>query len=189
MGSEDPPVPPVEIGRFRSYLLVLARLGLAAHLRGKLDPSDIVQQTLLEAHVSRALFRGHTAEEEAAWLRTILVQNMVDAERALTRKKRDVGRERSLDAVLAESTARLEGWLQADQSSPSEEVLRQERVLRLAEALASLPEEEQEVLLLRHCQDLTLEEIGTRLSKTRYAVARLLHRGTKALRATLKEEP
>ena len=185
--SEGSPTPPLDLERFQGYLRVLARMGLEQGLRGKVDPSDIVQQTLLEAHQSRALFKGTTAAEQVAWLRQILVQNLVDAARFLKRGKRDVGRERSLDAALSESSTRLGAWLIAAQSSPSEHVAREERVLLLAEALASLPEAEQEALLLRHCRGLTLVEIGEQLSLSRNAVARLLHRGVVSLREKLKD--
>lgn len=158
-----------------------------AALRRTLDPSDVVQQTLLEAHRSRGLFRGTTAAEQAAWLRRILVQNLADMAKGLRRAKRDPARERSLEAAVGESSARLEQWIAADQSSPSERAMRQERVLRIAEALASLPEPEQEALLLRHCRGLTLEETGRQLDLSRYAVARLIHRATTALRQKLKE--
>ena len=84
---------------FREYLLLLARLQLGSRAHGKLDASDVVQQTLLDAHRQRQQFRGHTAAEMAAWLRRILACNLADAFRALGREKRDVARERGLHLV------------------------------------------------------------------------------------------
>src|SRR5262249_30610961 len=126
--------------QFRDYLRLLARLRLDPRLRAKLDPSDVVQQTLLEAHKGRDQFRGRTFAERAAWLRQILARNLANAVRDLGRDKRDVARERSLEA-----------WLAAEQSSPSERAQREEEAVRLAQALATLPETQREVVLLRHC--------------------------------------
>jgi RNA polymerase sigma-70 factor (ECF subfamily) len=184
VNPRDAPV--LQLERFRSYLCLLARLGLDAETRAKVDPSDVVQQTLLEAHRSRDLCRGSTVPQQAAWLRRILLQNIVDMQRGLRRAKRDVGRERSLEAALENSSTRLQCWLAAEQPSPSDLASREERVLRLAEALLSLPEAQQEALLLRYCQGLTLVEIGQQLGLKRNAVARLLQRGITTLRESLR---
>src|SRR6516165_5093089 len=119
---------------------------------GKLDPSDIVQQTLLEAHRDRDQFRGQTEAEIAVWHRRLLACNLADAVRSLRRRKRDTARERSLEAALDASSARLEAWLAAEQSSPSERAERNEAILRLVDALALLPEANRQALVLRHCQ-------------------------------------
>jgi eukaryotic-like serine/threonine-protein kinase len=95
--------------QFRSYLLCLARERLCG--RAGPDPSDIVQQTLLEAHQGIQCFRGTTAAEQAVWLRQILAHNLADANRARYRERRDIRRERSLEAELEASSARLADWL------------------------------------------------------------------------------
>ncbi|MBI3465270.1 MAG: sigma-70 family RNA polymerase sigma factor, partial [Planctomycetes bacterium] len=137
--------------RFRQYLMLVARQQIDEQLRGKLDPSDVVQQTLLEAHRNRDQFRGQTEAELAAWLRQILAHSLADAIRALRRAKRDVTRERSLEAALDESSGKIEAWLVAEQSSPSQQAERHEQVIRLADALATLPDAQREALVLRHC--------------------------------------
>src|SRR5262245_54580736 len=96
--------------RFRDYLLLVARSCLGYRERPHLDPSDVVQQTLLEAHRNRDQFRGGSDAELAAYLRRILACTIADALRALGRAKRDVARERSLEAEIAQSSARLEAW-------------------------------------------------------------------------------
>jgi RNA polymerase sigma-70 factor, ECF subfamily len=182
--TSDGEMPALE--HYRSYLLLLARLRLDARLRRKLDASDVVQQTLLEAHLARPQFRGQSDGEMAAWLRQILARNLANAVRDLGRHKRDGGRELSLQAALDESASQLEGWLAAEQSSPSEQAQRHERAVQLAEALATLPESQREAVLLRHFENLSLVEIGARLNCTTAAVTGLLHRGLKNLREHLR---
>jgi RNA polymerase sigma-70 factor (ECF subfamily) len=172
--------------KFRDYLRLLARVQLDPRLRGKLDPSDVVQQTLLEAYQKREQFRGATEAEWLAWLRTALAHNLADALRAFGQAKRDVARERALADGADASSRRLEAWLAAEQSSPSQQAERHERAAQLAAALAVLPDDNREALVLHYCEDLPLAEIAHRLGRTPAAVAGLLKRGLKQLRATLR---
>ena len=127
-----------ELDHFRDYLRLLARLQIDTRLRSKLDASDIAQQALLQAHENREQFRGQSEAELAGWLRTILANTLAAAARRYATDARDLRRERSLEDGLAESAARLENWLAAEQSSPSERVMRIEELVRLASALNQL---------------------------------------------------
>jgi RNA polymerase sigma-70 factor (ECF subfamily) len=173
--------------RYRAYLALLARLHLADEFREKLDASDIVQQTLLEAHQKRDQFRGRTAAEEAAWLRQILAHNLADAVRALRRAKRDAALERSLDAALDASSCRLADWLAAEQSSPSQQAVKNEQLLHLAAALTQLPDAQREAIVRHHLQGWSLAALARHLDRSEPAVAGLLHRGLKRLRELLHE--
>jgi RNA polymerase sigma-70 factor (ECF subfamily) len=172
------------IEAYRDYLHLLARLQLDPRLRGKLDPSDVVQQTLVKAHQGREDFRGTTAGEQAAWLRRILINTLIDAAR---KYQRELAFEHGIDRSLNESSARLEAWLAADQSSPSEVAARQEQLLRLAGALARLPEDQRTAVELHHLRDASVAEIAAQLNRTEAAIAGLLRRGLQKLREMLQE--
>jgi RNA polymerase sigma-70 factor (ECF subfamily) len=187
MGHEAEPQS-LALERFSHYLHLLARLHLGDQFQAKLDPSDLVQQTLLEAHRKRAQFRGKSEAEMAAWLRQMLACNIADALRAFGRAKRDVARERSLEAALEDSSSRLEAWLAADQSSPSQRAVRQEQLLQLADALAQLPEDQRRAVELKHLQDYSVAAIAQRLGRSETAVGGLLRRGMTRLRELLPAE-
>jgi RNA polymerase sigma-70 factor (ECF subfamily) len=177
-----------DLERFREYLRFLARVQLDPRLRGKLDASDVVQQTLLAAFQKRDQLQGTTDAERAGWLRRILAHHLADALRSFGQEKRDVSRERSLEDSLRSSSARLEYWLAADDTSPGEQVERQERAVRLAVALAALPEAQREALVLQYWHGWTLAEIAQHLERTPAAVAGLLKRGLNNLRQQLHDE-
>lgn len=183
----DPEGRSLDIERFRSYLLLLARMKLDRKLRAKLDPSDVVQQTLLEAHQALESFRGNDAAAQAAWLRQILARNLANAVRDLTRGRRDVRKERALMTELDASASQLDGWVAAEQSSPSQALERQERALQLAEAVARLPENQRDAIVLRHLRSASLTDIADEMECTTAAVAGLLQRGLKNLRKLLAE--
>lgn len=176
------------LDRFRDYLRLLARLHFGPALQAQMDPSDLVQQTLLEAQQALGQFRGVTDAALAAWLRQILSRNLADAARAAGRAKRDVARERSLEQALDQSSARLEGWLAADQTSPSEHAVRAERLTQLAEAIAGLPEPQREAIVMRHLEGRSLAEIAEYVGRTEAAVVGLLQRGLRHLRERLEPE-
>jgi RNA polymerase sigma-70 factor (ECF subfamily) len=136
--------------RFRAYLQLLARVHLAPRLRGKVDLSGVVQQTLWEGHRTLGSSPPPGDPQLAALLRRLLANNLADEVRKCYAGKRDAGRERSLDAALEESSALLEALLAADQSSPEQRAGRNEELLRLAAALERLPEAQRQAVEL-HC--------------------------------------
>ncbi len=172
--------------QFRDYLRLLGRLHLDRQLQGKIDLSGVVQETLLEAHQALEGFRGRSDAEVLAWLRTAFARNLADEIDRLRAQKRDVAREQSLQQVLEQSSQRLEAWLVAEQSSPSEAAQRQEQAVRLAAALAQLPEKQQQAVELRHLKGLSLAEVAAQMGSTKTAVVGLLHRGVERLRKLLE---
>ena len=174
--------------RYRSYLRLMARLHLSPRLGAKLDPSDLVQVTLLQAYKALPGFRGQTPQEMAAWLRQILARNLAHAARDFARQKRNAALEVSISQTLDQSSARLEAWLADDQSSPSERAQRNDQLLRLAEVIEELPPEQREAVELRYWQGWTLAQIATHQNRSVPSVAGLVHRGLAKLRALMDGE-
>jgi RNA polymerase sigma-70 factor, ECF subfamily len=172
---------------YRDYLRLLARIQLGARLRAKLDASDVAQQAMMRAHEAQGQFRGTSEAEKLAWLRAILANVLAASARQFEAAARDVGRERSLEADLGRSSSRLECLLAIDQTSPSQGAVRTEELLRLATALAQLPDDQARVIELHHLQGLPVAEVAERIGRTRPAVVGLLFRGLKKLRERLRE--
>jgi RNA polymerase sigma-70 factor (ECF subfamily) len=185
MASADRPVSPADLERYRAYLRLLARVQLPARLLAKVDPSDVVQEALLKAFQHLDQFRGGSDGELAGWLRSILAHTLTNAARDLGREKRDAGREVPLEDALAESSARIEAWLAADQSSPSQAAVRNENLLRLAVAVEALPDAQREAVTLHHLGQWTLDQVAEHMGRTPAAVAGLIKRGLRQVRVAL----
>lgn len=182
------PDPSEALAPFRSYLEVLARVHLDPRLRGKLDPADVVQQVLLRACAAWPTLEQTEPPVILAWLRRILARTLADFVKHYDRDRRAVDLERSLEADLDRSASGLAGWLAADQTSPSQAAERNEEMLRLADALAALPEPQREVVVLKHLRGWPLQRIAEHIGRTVPAVASLLRRGLEELRHRLTRE-
>jgi RNA polymerase sigma-70 factor (ECF subfamily) len=177
--------------RYQAYLQALARAQLGRHLRAKCDPSDVVQQTLLEAHRDFGTFQGTREAELLAWLRRILAHNLFNEARRFTAQQRDAAREVSLEQVRAgveHSSMALGRGLAAGTPSPSQLAAQRESAVRLADALARLPEDYQTVLLLRVFEELPAEEVAQRMGRSAGAVRMLQMRALMALREQMAGE-
>jgi RNA polymerase sigma-70 factor (ECF subfamily) len=172
---------------FREYLRMLARTQIDPRLRSKLDPSDVVQEALLKAHQAQDRFQWQGEAQQAAWLRTILANTLAEAVRRFKTEGRDVGQECSLEASLEESSARIEQWLAGDGSAPDTRAQRQDEVLRLAGALARLPDDQRTAVESRHLQGRSLEQVAQEMGRSKDAVAKLVFRGVEKLRQWLTE--
>lgn len=172
---------------YRGYLTVLARIQIGRRLQGKVDAADVVQDAFLGAYRDFAQFRGTTEKEFLGWLRQVLafvVANLVRHYRGTQR--RDVRLERQLAIELDQSSHALDRGLVADQSSPSQQAVRREQSVLLAEALARLPDEWRDLLILRHLEGLTFPEVAQRLGRTLDSVKKQWPRALAKLRRALE---
>lgn len=174
--------------RYRAYLRLIAGAGTDARLQSRLDPSDLVQQTLLQAHVSLPSFRGTSEAEMLAWLRQILARKAANAVRDETRGRRDVDRERAIGAAISASSLCLERVLSMKQLSPDEQISKSEDLLRLAEDIEQLPADQQKVIRLKYWSGLNLQQVATEMGRSVPSVAGLLRRGLASLRTCRIEE-
>lgn len=178
---------------FRPYLAVLAstqmqKENLARPLLARIDPEDIVQETLLKAWEHRSQFKGASRGEFLAWLRTMLSNVLMDHLRALLSGKRNVMLEVRLD--LDQTSRNLEAWLaERDAVTPCTRLGREEEVNRLCKAILRLRPVAKSVILARHIEGLTLDQIAARLGKTREAVAKAWSRAVRQLHELMSEGP
>ena len=170
----------------RAYVRFLARSHVESWIQAKVDSSDLVQQTLLEAHQAFDGFDGRTEAEWLAWLKKILRHNAMDFVRRFGAKKRRARLEVAL-GTGGESTMFRGIRQQADSiDTPSMILAKREQQVLLAQALETLPPDYQEVIVLRNMQRLPFDEIGELMNRSRPAVQMLWMRALKKLQAELE---
>lgn len=174
------------LGPFRPYLHLLARARLG-HGRAGLEPSDLVQLTLARAVEAAGQFHGRDEAQLAGWLRQVLAHALANELRDQHRQRRDVSRQRSLEAELEASSVRLGGLLADPAAGPASRVIEQERLLRLAARLDELPADQREAIERHHLRGEAVAEVAQAMARTPAAVAGLIKRGMKRLRQRLEE--
>jgi RNA polymerase sigma-70 factor, ECF subfamily len=179
------PIPgpePVDWTGDRDYLAVLAHVTVPPWLRPRVDPSDVVQQSLVNAVTHRDQFRGAGPGPRRAWLRQILANVIRDAAR---KHRGPAGLERAVQVALDESSRRLDALLAAEQSGPGERAQKLEDLRRLTDGLARLPPDQRTAVELKHLRGWTVRQIADHLGRGPEAVGGLLRRGMRALRDDL----
>jgi RNA polymerase sigma-70 factor (ECF subfamily) len=171
---------------YRNYLRLLARTGVDRTLRGRADPSDVVQDTFLRACRDFEQFRGTSEAELAGWLRQILARTLANRARHDRAQRRAAAREQSLEQLLGQSSQALEQMLVSQGHSPSDSAQRRDLGVVLADVLAELSEEQREVVVLRHLEGLSWDEIAQRMGRTPGAVRMLRTRALKQLRPLIE---
>lgn len=174
--------------RYRAYFLIVGQRQINRRVAPRVDPADIVQQTFAEAVEAFHQFTGSTEPEFTSWLQSIHEHNLDDvARKHVLAKRRAVTNEERL--YHSDGSASF-FWKEpaADQSTPSQRVIKGEKALRLAEILQSLPEAQRDAVRMRHIEGQPLEEIAADLDRSVVAAAGLIKRGLEALRSKMSEE-
>ena len=174
---------------YRNYLMILLRTHIGRVLQAKADPSDLVQDTLIEAQRDFAQFRGSTEDEFAAWLRKMMANNGAKFVRQYKGvQARDVRREQRVEDELDRSTQMMAG-LVARGSSPSQGAIRAEAAVQLANAVAQLPDHYRDAIVLHHLQGRPIKDVAHAMHRTEDSIKKLLARALIRLQSTLREPP
>ena len=172
----------------RAYVGFLARSHVESWIQAKVDSSDLIQQTLMEAHQGFPNFSGQTEGEWIAWLKQILKHNATDFVRRFGAAKRRVTLEVAISNGNDSTYFRAAPELSSGGESPSQVMVRREQEIEISEALATLPDAYKEVIVLRNLQRLPFDEIAERMERSRPATQMLWMRALKKLQAQLHVE-
>ena len=168
---------------YRNYLRVLAQLWLPERLRSLLDPSDLVQETLVKANRGFQQFQGATEVELTSWLRRILSRALID----IARKHGRTSNEISLDREIVASGDKFQQLLANSGTSPSQHACRRELGVLLADAMARLPERQRQVIILRSLQEQEWKDVASAMDRTISSVRAMWMRALSNLRTHLEE--
>jgi RNA polymerase sigma-70 factor, ECF subfamily len=174
--------------RYEDRLRKVVRFRLDQRLWGRVDPSDVIQETYLETSHRLNDYLADPKVPMFVWLRRMTEQVLVNVHRHhLGARRRDAALEVSLDQ-------RPDGWmtsvslaarLAADLTSPSQAAIRDEMLLRLRQAFESMDPIDREVLALRHFEELTNNEAAEVLGLQKSAASNRYVRALKRLKEVL----
>lgn len=171
----------------RSFAAVVARVQLHRRLEAKVDPSDLVQQSLLEAHRGFHEFQGETPDHWLAWLKQIVIRNVLDADkyyrgaacRDLRREQRQPTDDQSNATIIYSPVDPM--------PTPSQMMSTCERNLRIAQAIEQLPDDYRQVILFRNVERLPFDQVALKMERSRGACQMLWLRAIDQLRTQLNE--
>lgn len=175
--------------RVRLKRMIEARLD--RRVRGRVDPSDVLQDGFADAVAKFPAYLAQPKLPLFLWLRLIVGERLSKIHRDhLGAQVRDAGREVSLycGAIPAASSAALAAHLLGKATSPTQAAVRAERLLRVQEALNALDPLDREILSLRHFEELTHPEAARVLDIGEAAAAKRYIRALKRLKALLHDQ-
>ena len=173
---------------YRSYLRLIASLQLSGQFQDKFSASDVVQASFLQAHKGFQDFQGNSEGELIAWLRKILLSQLMMEVRRYSAQARDVKMERRLHQQFDQSSVMLAGMLAANVETPSQTVLKRERAVILADTLAALPENYRQVIVLRHLRGYRFSEVAEEMQQSVDSVKAIWRRAIGRLRSLLGDD-
>jgi RNA polymerase sigma-70 factor, ECF subfamily len=174
--------------RYRNYVGLLVRLQVGRRLRTKVDIEDLLQEIWLEIHRKIGLFRGGSEREFLSWARRLIGSILANQVRHyIGTKSRDLSLERALADELDQSSRALNESLIAAHSSPSQQAVRREQAVLLADALQDLPEDYREVIILRQLEGLSFPDVARRMGRTEDSVKNVWLRALARLRRMLED--
>jgi RNA polymerase sigma-70 factor (ECF subfamily) len=175
--------------RHRDRLRRMVQLRIDRRLASRLDPSDIVQDALIEAHKRLANYAQKREIPFYPWLRSLAWEKLIEMKRRhLIAQRRSVTREATGLDLSGDSQMILVDRLAAATAAPSEELIRQEINARIEHSIGNLPERDREVIILRHLEELSFVEIGAVLGLSQDAVHSRYRRAIQRLHRALHEE-
>jgi RNA polymerase sigma-70 factor (ECF subfamily) len=168
--------------KHEAWLRLIARHEVNQRFAAKFDPSDVVQQTLMEAWQDWDQLTATDPAQRLAWLRKILAHQLAHHVRHFDgTQKRSLTREVSIERSLIQSTMRLDAMVPARDPSPSAAAASLEQQARLAEVLERLPEDYRQVILLRNIEELSHDEVAQQMGRSPAAARMLWLRAIEAL--------
>ena len=163
----------------RRYLLLVANRSLDAQLQQKIAPSDLVQETFMDAHHQFKRFQGTSEAELFAWLRQILLHKAADAGR---RYRGTAKRDLSEELPLSFDSQGIQSPIVSEEPSPSRCAIGKERERKVSEALQRLPPDYHQVIQLRSLERLPFAQVAEKMGRSEAAVGKLWFRAIRQLR-------
>ncbi len=178
--------------RHRESLRRMIRMRLDRKIQRRVDVSDVVQDVLVEANRRLSDYLKNPPMPFHLWLRQIAKDRIIDAHRRhRASAKRSVDREQpiAVPAGMDRSTMELAAQICDRELTPAAAATQQEMARRVEAAIADLEEQDCEVIVMRHYEQLTNQEIAQALGLTEPAASMRYLRAVRRLRAMLTEPP
>lgn len=176
-----------ELETLRPRLRRMVELRLDKRIRRRVDPSDVIQEAMVEAMRRRDEFSQQSTMPLYLWIRLLAIDRLIMLHRRhLGAKARDVGREIALDGAPGATSAVLAGELAGQLAGPSEAAIRAERQAAIFAALESMESIDREILALVHFEQMTMSESAQALGITLAAVKKRHVRALKRLRSVIE---